>query len=75
MIKDPAAWHAWVAQGPLREPPDLARNLQLVEAMYDLARLLGAFPPEDPLAGLDSDIRMAMILNVSGAADEARSRA
>lgn len=68
MIKDAAAWTAWEEAGPLREPPDFQRNLRLLQAMYDLARSLGAFPPAEPLAGLDTDIRMARILNVRGSA-------
>jgi hypothetical protein len=68
MIKDAAAWAAWEEAGPLREPADFQRNLRLVQAMYDLARTLGVFPPEDPLAGLETDIRVARILNVRGSA-------
>lgn len=73
MIKDVSLWRAWEAAGPLREPPDFSRNLRLLEAMYDLARTLGAFPPADPLAGLETDIRMARILNVRGSAGTHRS--
>ncbi len=60
MIKDASAWEA---AGPLREPPDLQRNLRLQQGMYELARLLGAFPPADLLEGLDTDIRVARIVN------------
>ena len=75
MIKDVDLWSAWEAEGPVREPPDFRRNLRLVEALYDLARSLGAFPPAEPLAGLETDIRMARILNVPGAAGTHRPRA
>ena len=68
MIRDAVAWRAWEEAGPLREPPDFQRNLRLLQAMYELARSLGAFPPADPLAGLETDIRMARILNVRGSA-------
>ncbi len=68
MIKDVNFWTAWEAAGPLHEPPDFQRNLRLMQAMYDLARLLGAFPPADPLAGLETHIRVARILNVRGSA-------
>lgn len=68
MIKDVAAWTAWEEAGPLREAPDFQRNLRLLQSMYDLARSLGAFPPAEPLAGLETDIRMARVLNVRGAA-------
>ena len=63
MIRDVKLWTAWEAAGPLSEPLDFSRNLRLVQSMYDLARTLGAFPPADRLAGLETDIRMAKILN------------
>ncbi len=63
MIKDAALWTAWEEEGPLRQPLEFSRNLQLIEGMYDLARALGAFPPADPLEGLETDIRSARILN------------
>jgi hypothetical protein len=63
MIKDREYWRNWEENGPLREPPDFERNLRIVEAMYALARTLGVWPPSDPLAGLDTKIRMARILN------------
>lgn len=69
MIKDIGKWTTWEESGPLREAPDFQRNLRLVQGMYELARLLGAFPPAEPLAGLETDIRVARILNhVRGAA-------
>jgi hypothetical protein len=63
MIRDVAAWRAWEEAGPLREPADFAQNLRLLDAMYELARTLGAIPFDDPLAGLETDIRTARILN------------
>ncbi len=76
MIKDAALWRAWEEAGPLSERLDFSHNLQLVEAMYDLARALGAFPPADPLEGLEVDIRTARILNnVPDAPGTHRSRA
>ena len=68
MIKDVSLWAAWEEAGPLREPPDFPRNLRLLQSMYDLARALGAFPPADLLAGLETDIRVARILSVRGSA-------
>ena len=72
MIKDAAFWSDWEANGPLREPADFHRNLRLLQAMYELARTLGAFPPANPLEGLDTDIRVARILNVRGVAAKDR---
>jgi hypothetical protein len=75
MIKDVTLWQEWEEAVPLREPPDFQRNLRLLESMYELARSLGAFPPADPLAGLDTKIRVARILNVRGSAPEVSPRA
>ena len=76
MIKDVKLWTTGEAEGPLRQSLDFHSNLKLLETMYELARLLGAFAPEDPLAGLETDIRVARIHNVSGAAGHAgRTRA
>jgi hypothetical protein len=74
MIKDRHYWEAWEAQGPLREPVNFQQNLRLFQAMYDWARKLGALPPADPLAGLETKIRVARILNhVRGPAGTDRS--
>jgi hypothetical protein len=43
--------------------PDFARNLQMIEAMYQHAVLLGAFPPKDPWDGFEVKVRMAKVLN------------
>lgn len=75
MIRDRNLWTAWETAGPLREPPDFQRNLALFEGMYRLARAVGAFPPADPLAGLDTDIRVARILNVRDTAGADRAGA
>lgn len=45
-------------------PPDYFYNLSLFEGLYNEARALGALPLKDPLEGIESDIRLARILNV-----------
>ncbi len=45
------------------EKPDVARNFRIVDALYEEARALGAFPLRDKLSGLDVDIRIARIIN------------
>ncbi len=64
MIKDTAMWEAWERQSFGNEPADLARNLALMDAMYEQARLLGAVPPADLLEGLEVKIRMARVVHV-----------
>jgi hypothetical protein len=43
---------------------DYQRNLQIFEALYREACLLGVLPLKDPLDGIESDIRLARIMNV-----------
>ncbi len=47
-----------------RTPVDHLQNLRLVEAMLEEARELGVWPPPDPLEGIETDIRVARIVNV-----------
>ena len=44
--------------------PDYFRNLTIFEELYREARALGVLPVKDPLEGIDTDIRLAGILNV-----------
>lgn len=57
-------WADWEAAYTASQRPDFWRNLRLLEAMYEHARRLGAFPLADPLEGLETDIRVAKALNV-----------
>jgi hypothetical protein len=54
-----------VRSGPA---PDYRQNLRIFEALYEEARLLGVLPPEDPLEGIEVDLRIARALNVLPAA-------
>jgi hypothetical protein len=64
MIKNPHLLRAFEDDLARRTPPDHLGNLCLVEAMLDLARQLGVWPPADPLDGIEVDIRVARVLNV-----------
>lgn len=44
-------------------PPNFLKNIAIVEALLEEARLLGSWPPKDPMAGIETDIRIAKILN------------
>lgn len=46
------------------EPPDYERALRIVESLYEEARALGAFPREEPLEGIEVDLKVAKALNV-----------
>jgi hypothetical protein len=52
----------------------LADRLRLYEAMLAQARLMGAVPSPDPLAGLDVDVRLAEAINVLVPAPDAGER-
>ena len=45
-------------------PADHRQNRRLMEAGRELAISLGVWPPEDPLKGIEADIRVARALNV-----------
>jgi hypothetical protein len=47
-----------------RTKADYKANLRIVEALYEEARLLNVWPPADPLAGIEVDLRLAKALNV-----------
>ncbi|MGH7183003.1 MAG: hypothetical protein ACREJN_13630 [Nitrospiraceae bacterium] len=52
-------------QDQIRESPvDFRHNMEIVEALCHEARLLGSWPPSDPLGGLDADVHLARALNV-----------
>ncbi len=64
MLKRPDLVEAFEKELMRREPPDHRRNLRIVEALYEHARRVGALPLEDPLDGIEVDIRLARIINV-----------
>lgn len=75
MIKDTRAWEEWENNGPLSEPPDFQRNLNLLNAMADEARLLNRFGFTDPLEGLEVRFRLARMMNVRPDSEADRSGA
>ena len=62
MIRDPLRLARWEARRQRLERLDLRERLALLDAMVAEARRLGAWPPADPLAGLELDIRRAAAL-------------
>ena len=64
MVKNAKMVEAFEKELAGREPADYRRNLQIVEALYGEACLLGVFPLRDPLEGIEVDIRLARALNV-----------
>ena len=45
------------------QPVDHARALRLVAGLVAEARALGVWPPADPLAGVETDVRVARVVN------------
>jgi len=63
MIKDVEFWERWKAQRIASEPVDIQRNLAIMEAMYEHARLLGAFQTSNLPERLEAKIHLAKVLN------------
>jgi len=63
MIKNSAALQRFERELARKEKADVARNIRLMEAMLKEAVALGVFPPQDPLSGIEVDIRIARVVN------------
>jgi hypothetical protein len=63
MINDIALWNAWERKNARQDLPDFHRNIALLDALYEHARSLGAFPLAEPLAGIDFKVGFAKALN------------
>lgn len=52
--------------------PELSpeEKFRLLDAMYEFARSMGAFPLENPLEGIEVDIRIAKVVNSVSEAPE-----
>ena len=43
--------------------PDIRRNLHILDQLYKEAKALSVFPLQDPLSGLEVDIKIAKVIN------------
>jgi hypothetical protein len=64
VILNPALVQAFERDLIRRTPVSYSRNTAIVEALRQEATLLGAWPPADPLGGIETDVRLARALNV-----------
>lgn len=64
MIHNPTLVQSFERDLIRRTSVSYSRNVKIVEALWEEARLLGAWPPADPLDGIDTDVRLARVLNV-----------
>jgi hypothetical protein len=46
-----------------RNKPNILKNLQLLDSLYEEARALCVFPLPEPLEGLEIDIKIAKVIN------------
>lgn len=67
MVRDKKLLAQWHEEQLRKEVLDFSQNLRLLEAMYEEARTLGAFPAQQHLEGLERKIHLAKVVNVSGA--------
>lgn len=63
MIKDPKFYEEWERKELASEPPDYERNLKMFEALVEHARVMGVWPPDDPVEDLGAIIRVAKVMN------------
>ena len=64
MWRPNAAWRRLEDELIRSAPPDLQEAFRTVEALLEEAVALGVWPPEDPLEGIEVDLRVAKIVNV-----------
>ena len=73
MIKNRKMLEEFEKQLAKREKVDIKRNFQIIDKMVQYARSLGLWPPEDPLEGIEKDIKLAEVLREYGRAHKENS--
>ena len=63
MIRDEKTWRQWEAEWQRSTPADPETNLRVFWTLLEMARAAGAWPPANPLEGLENDIRLARRIN------------
>ena len=46
-----------------KDKPDIQHNLQLLDQLYKEAKALSVFSRQEPLSGLEVDIKIAKVIN------------
>lgn len=64
MVRNPHLLDALNKDQVRVSPHDYFHNLSLFEGLCDEAMAMGAFPLEDPLEGIETDIKLARVINV-----------
>ena len=63
MIRDVKAWRRWEAQWQRANRIRPEENLRIFWTLLEMARAAGAWPPADPLEGIETDIELARKVN------------
>ena len=63
MIKDIEKWQKWEAEWQRNTLVGIEKNFEILENLIEQARLLGKWPPENPLEGIEVDIKIAKVVN------------
>lgn len=63
MVKDRKAWEEFEDKLCENTKADYHANLKIFEEFLAYAKLLGKFPPQNPLEGIETDIRIARVIN------------
>lgn len=63
MIKNPEHFQKFEDEMTRKDNMTYMQKLSLLNSMYKYAIKLGTLPPQDPLEGIENDIRLAKILN------------
>jgi hypothetical protein len=63
MIKDLKTWREWETKWQKSKPVDIEENFRVFEELMRIARDLGKWPPQNPLEGIEVDIKIARIIN------------
>jgi len=64
MIKNAHVFEAWEKEWKKKEGKlPYSKAIRIIEALWQEGVRLGTLPPEDPLEGIETDIKVARILN------------
>jgi hypothetical protein len=59
MVKNTEKLRAFEIERIKAETVDIEKNFRILDALYEEARMLGVFPPKDPLEGIEEKVRLA----------------
>ena len=63
MIRDRKVWEEFEARWQRSTPVNFEESMLILTTLVEHARALGAWPPADPLEGIEIDIKVAKAVN------------